>query len=128
MKSLLQHTLILHTPCARRISIGNYCLKTEDVKLLRRNLRACLQEVTSSFHLFKQSSQKAYIGLGWPVVLRCQCGLVDIYQQPINGQKNKRPGLFLQGFSEGIFLASHVKLMWGLFPFNVLDANKFAFN
>ena len=27
------------------------------------------------------------------VVLRCQCGLVDIYQQPINGQKNKKPGL-----------------------------------
>ena len=31
----------------------NYCMPTEDVKLLRRNLRACLQEVTSSFRLFK---------------------------------------------------------------------------
>ena len=31
----------------------NYCVPTEDVKLLRRNLRACLQEVTSSFRLFK---------------------------------------------------------------------------
>ena len=28
-------------------------MPTEDVKLLRRNLRACLQEVTSSFRLFK---------------------------------------------------------------------------
>ena len=33
----------------------NYCVLTEDVKLLRRNLRACLQEVTSSLRLFKLS-------------------------------------------------------------------------
>ena len=31
----------------------NFCVPTEDVKLLRRNLRACLQEVTTSFRLFK---------------------------------------------------------------------------
>ena len=52
MKSLLQHTLILHT-------------RTQDLnkKLLRdngrcnaailRNLHVCLQQVTSLFHLFK---------------------------------------------------------------------------
>ena len=31
----------------------NYCVPTEDVKLIRSNLCVCLQEVTSSFHLFK---------------------------------------------------------------------------
>ena len=50
-KSLLQHTLGLETH-ARNLN-NNYCVPTEDVKLLRRNLRACLQEVTSSFRLFK---------------------------------------------------------------------------
>ena len=38
-----------HAECESK----NYCVPTEDVKLLRRNLRACLQEVTSSFRLFK---------------------------------------------------------------------------
>ena len=46
-KSSLQHTLGLQTR-ARNLN-KNYCVPTEDVKLLRRNLRACLQEVTSSF-------------------------------------------------------------------------------
>ena len=50
-KSSLQHTLGLQTR-ARNLN-KNYCVPTEDVKLLRRNLRACLQEVTSSFRLFK---------------------------------------------------------------------------
>ena len=50
-KSSLQHTLGLQTH-ARNLN-KNYCVPTEDVKLLRRNLRACLQEVTSSFRLFK---------------------------------------------------------------------------
>ena len=31
----------------------NYCVTTEDVKLLKRNLCACLPEITSSFRLFK---------------------------------------------------------------------------
>ena len=38
-----------HAECESK----SYCVPTEDVKLLRRNLRACLQEVTSSFRLFK---------------------------------------------------------------------------
>ena len=50
-KSSLQHTLGLQT-CAQNLN-KNYCVTTEDVKLLRRNLRKCLQEVTSSFRLFK---------------------------------------------------------------------------
>ena len=50
-KSSLQHTLGLQTR-ARNLN-KNYCVPTEDVKLLRRNLRAYLQEVTSSFRLFK---------------------------------------------------------------------------
>ena len=45
-KSSLQHTLGLQTR-ARNLN-KNYCVPTEDVKLLRRNLRACLQQVTSS--------------------------------------------------------------------------------
>ena len=90
-------------------------------------MHAC-RKLQAHFTCSSKVLTKAYIGLGWPVVLRCQCGLVDIYQQPINGQKNKKPGLFFKGLREGIFLASPVKLMWGLFPFNVLDANKFAFN
>ena len=51
-KSSLQHTLGLQTR-ARNLNAGNYCVPTEDVKLLRRNLRGCQQEVTSSFRLFK---------------------------------------------------------------------------
>ena len=35
------------------IWMKNYCVPTEDVKLIRSNLCVCLQEVTSSFHLFK---------------------------------------------------------------------------
>ena len=50
-KSSLQHTLGLQT-CAQNLN-QKLLLPTEDVKLLRRNLRACLQEVTSSFRLFK---------------------------------------------------------------------------
>ena len=50
-KSSLQHTLRLQTR-ARNLN-NNYCVPTEDVKLLRRNLRARLQEVTSSSRLFK---------------------------------------------------------------------------
>ena len=50
-KSSLQHTLGLQTR-AQNLN-KNYCVPTEGVKLLRRNLRACLQEVTSSFRLFK---------------------------------------------------------------------------
>ena len=50
-KSSLQHTLGLQTR-ARNLN-KNYWVPTEDVKLLRRNLRACLQEVTRSFRLFK---------------------------------------------------------------------------
>jgi len=40
---------------ARNLSKKNYCLPTEEVKLLRRNLGACLQEVTGSFRLFKHA-------------------------------------------------------------------------
>ena len=40
---------------ARNLNKKNYRVPTEDVKLLRRNLRACLQEVTSSFRLFKDA-------------------------------------------------------------------------
>ena len=40
---------------ARHLNKKNYCVPTEDVKLLRRNLLACLQEVTSSFRLFKHA-------------------------------------------------------------------------
>ena len=50
-KSSLQHMLGL--PMRTRNLNKNYCVPTEDVKLLRRNLPACLQEVTSSFRLFK---------------------------------------------------------------------------
>ena len=50
-ESSLQHTLRLETRA--EFELKNYCVPTEDVKLLRRNLRACLQEVTSSFRLFK---------------------------------------------------------------------------
>ena len=46
-----KHTLGLQTR-AQNLN-KNYCMPTEDVKLLRRNLRARLQEVTSSFRLFK---------------------------------------------------------------------------
>ena len=51
-KSSLQHTLGLQTR-ARKLNKKNDCVPTENVKLLRRNLRACLHEVTSSFRLFK---------------------------------------------------------------------------
>ena len=50
-KSSLQHMLGQQTR-VRNLN-KNYCLPTEDVKLLRRNLCACLHEVTSSFRLFK---------------------------------------------------------------------------
>ena len=50
-KSSLQHTLGLQTR-SRNLN-KNYRVPTEDVKLLRKNLRACLQEGTSSFRLFK---------------------------------------------------------------------------
>ena len=45
------HTLGLQTRARNLNKI--YCVPTEDVKPLRRNLRSCLQEVTSSFRLFK---------------------------------------------------------------------------
>lgn len=45
--------IILPTERWLQFESKNYCVLTEDVKLLRRNLRACLQEVTSSFCLFK---------------------------------------------------------------------------
>ena len=51
-ESPLQHTLRLQTR-AQNLNPKNYCVTTEDVKLLRGNLRACLQEVSSSFRLFK---------------------------------------------------------------------------
>ena len=38
---------------ALNLNKKNYCVPTEDVKLLRRNLRPCLKEVTGSFRLFK---------------------------------------------------------------------------
>ena len=41
-------TLHLYYTWACRIWIRNYCVTMEDVKLLTRNLHACLQEVTSS--------------------------------------------------------------------------------
>ena len=51
-KSSLQHTLQLQTR-AQDLNKQKYCVTTEDVKLLRRNLRACLQEVASSCRLSK---------------------------------------------------------------------------
>ena len=50
-KSLLRDTLGLQMR-VRNLN-KNYCVPAEDEKLLRRNLRACLQEVTSSFRLVK---------------------------------------------------------------------------
>ena len=54
-------------------------------------VRVC-RKLQAHFTCSSKVLSKAYIGLGWPVVLYCQCGLVDIYQQPINGQKNRNPG------------------------------------
>ena len=49
-------TYVKTTNARAEIELKNYCVTSEDVKLLRRNLRTCLQEVTSSFPLFKLDS------------------------------------------------------------------------
>ena len=51
-KSSLQHTLRLQMR-AQNLNQKKYCVPTGGVKLLRRNLRAYPQEVTSSLRLFK---------------------------------------------------------------------------
>ena len=46
-------TYVTTTNARAEFKSKNYCVPTGGVKLLRRNLRACLQEVTSSLRLFK---------------------------------------------------------------------------